>query len=37
MKDDLGDRIKQYEDNYRIYLPNRLPLLIRLDGKGGQN
>lgn len=30
----LGDRIKMYEDAYRSYLPQRLPLIIRLDGKG---
>src|SRR6266404_1145420 len=34
-KDSLGDRIKQgYEDAYRIHLPNRLPIILRLDGKG---
>jgi tRNA(His) guanylyltransferase len=30
----LGNRIKQYEDAYRTYLPNRLPIICRLDGKG---
>ena len=28
----LGDRMKGYEDSYRIYLPRRLPIIIRLDG-----
>lgn len=31
--DSLGDRMKGYEDASRIYLPSRLPLIIRLDGK----
>jgi tRNA(His) 5'-end guanylyltransferase len=25
--------MKEYENNYRIYLPKRMPLLIRIDGK----
>lgn len=29
----LGDRMKGYEDAFRIYLPKRLPLIIRVDGK----
>lgn len=33
MNDDLGKRMKGYEDSYRFYLPRRLPLVIRLDGK----
>ena len=33
MKDDLGDRIKRYEDSFRTYLPNRLPVILRIDGK----
>lgn len=33
MQDSLGDRQKQYEDSFRITLPNRMPVLIRLDGK----
>jgi len=31
--DSLGDRIKAYEDAQRDYLPNRMPTIIRLDGK----
>src|SRR5574343_592926 len=32
-KDYLGDRIKTYENSYRIKLPIRLPVIIRIDGK----
>jgi len=32
-KDSLGDRMKGYEDAYRIYLTGRLPLILRIDGK----
>lgn len=32
-KDTLGDRIKGYEDSFRYHLPNRMPVIIRLDGK----
>jgi tRNA(His) guanylyltransferase len=32
-KDSLGDRIKTYEDAYRVRLPIRLPVIIRIDGK----
>jgi tRNA(His) 5'-end guanylyltransferase len=32
-EDSLGDRMKSYEDASRIYLPRRLPVIIRLDGK----
>lgn len=31
--DSLGDRMKTYEDAYRISLPIRLPVIIRIDGK----
>lgn len=32
-KDSLGDRIKSlYEDPYRITLPGRLPVILRIDG-----
>ncbi len=31
-KQSLGDRMKGYEDSYRLYLPRRLPAIIRLDG-----
>lgn len=32
-RDSLGDRMKGYEDAFRIYLPKRIPLIIRVDGK----
>jgi len=32
-KDSLGDRMKAYEDSYRISLPVRMPVIIRVDGK----
>lgn len=32
-KDDLGDRMKGYENAYRIKLPQRLPVVLRIDGK----
>lgn len=31
----LGDRMKNYENAYRIYLPNRLPVIVRLDMRAG--
>lgn len=31
--DELGDRMKGYEYSYRYYLPKRLPVMIRIDGK----
>lgn len=31
-KDSLGDRMKGYENAYRLYLPKRMPLIMRLDG-----
>lgn len=31
-EDILGDRIKTYENAYRIKLPPRIPIIIRLDG-----
>lgn len=31
--DKLGDRMKRYENITRDYLPNRMPVIIRLDGK----
>jgi len=31
--DSLGDRMKRYEDASRYYLPDRMPVIIRLDGK----
>lgn len=33
MKDSLGDRMKGYENVSRIYLPKRLPVIIRVDGR----
>jgi len=36
-KDSLGNRIKRYEDAYRIYLPQRMATICRLDGKGWHN
>lgn len=33
MPDALGDRMKCYEDAYRVYLPRRLPVIIRVDGR----
>lgn len=30
----LGDRMKQYEKAYDIYMPSRLPVIVRVDGKG---
>jgi len=34
-KDSLGDRMKHnHEDRYRFYLTRRIPVIIRLDGKG---
>jgi tRNA(His) guanylyltransferase len=31
--DSLGDRIKTYEDAYRINLPIRMPIILRVDGR----
>lgn len=31
--DSLGDRMKRYENCYRLYLTRRTPVLIRLDGR----
>ena len=33
MPDSLGDRMKQYENAYRVYLPKRLPVIVRIDGR----
>lgn len=33
MKDTLGDRMKRYEDTWRISITPRMPAIIRLDGK----
>lgn len=30
----LSDRMKEYEDVFRHYLPNRMPVILRIDGKG---
>ena len=32
-KTSIGDRMKGYENISRIYLPRRIPVIIRLDGK----
>lgn len=32
-QDSLGDRMKSYEDAYRISLPIRMPVILRIDGK----
>lgn len=29
----LSDRMKEYEDAYRIYMTRRLPIIIRIDGR----
>lgn len=31
-KDSFGDKIKRLENIYRYYLPNRLPVILRIDG-----
>lgn len=31
--DSLGDRMKSYEDCYRLHLPIRMPVIMRIDGK----
>jgi len=31
--DKFGDRMKGYENTYRMKLPNRMPVIIRIDGK----
>lgn len=31
--DNLGDRMKSYEDCYRTILPIRMPVILRIDGK----
>lgn len=33
MFDSLGNRMKTYENVSRIYLPKRLPIIIRIDGR----
>ncbi|MED3440265.1 tRNA(His) guanylyltransferase Thg1 family protein [Bacillus subtilis] len=35
--DNFGDRMKDYENAYRIKLPKRMPVLIRIDGKAFTN
>lgn len=32
-RDSLGDRMKSYENITRTYLPGRMPVIIRIDGK----
>lgn len=31
--DSIGDRMKSYENAYRIYFPRRLPIIVRIDGR----
>lgn len=31
--DSFGDRMKEYENAYRLYLPKRMPVIIRVDGR----
>jgi len=33
MTDKFGSRMKGYENAYRTYLPKRMPVIIRIDGK----
>jgi tRNA(His) 5'-end guanylyltransferase len=33
MSDDIGDRMKGYENVTRNYLTRRIPMIIRIDGK----
>lgn len=33
MPDSLGDRMKRYENCYRIELPRRMPVIVRIDGR----
>jgi tRNA(His) 5'-end guanylyltransferase len=33
-KDSLGDRMKKYEAAFKPHLPERMPIIIRVDGKG---
>ena len=32
-KDAIGDRMKQYENCYRIYMPRRSAVVVRIDGR----
>jgi tRNA(His) guanylyltransferase len=32
-RDSLGDRMKSFEDSYRLSLPIRMPVILRADGK----
>lgn len=36
-KDAIGDRMKQYENCYRIYMPRRSAVVVRLDGRSFHN
>src|SRR5271166_1641054 len=31
--DSLGDRMKTFEDAFRVHLPIRMPVVLRIDGK----
>jgi tRNA(His) 5'-end guanylyltransferase len=37
MSDSLGDRMKGYENVFRQYLPKRMPVICRLDGRSFHN
>ena len=32
-KDSLGDRMKTYENQFRLYLDPKEPMIIRIDGR----
>ena len=32
-RDSLGDRMKEYENAYRLHLTRRVPVIVRIDGK----
>jgi tRNA(His) 5'-end guanylyltransferase len=36
-KDSLGDRMKNFENNFRPYLIKKVPVIIRLDGRSFHN
>ncbi len=36
-KDNMGNRLKAYENCYRFYLPRRLPVIVRLDMRAGHS
>lgn len=36
VRDDLGNRMKEYESRNRYYLQRRTPVICRLDMRAGQ-